>query len=45
MAGTAAWDADHTITRATEIRDGVIQNPDILDYQHREPAYPHQRIG
>jgi alanine dehydrogenase len=45
MSGAAAWDADHTITRATEIRDGVIQNTDILDYQHREPAYPHQRIG
>ena len=27
MGGSAAWDADPTIRRAIEIRDGVIQNP------------------
>ena len=40
-AGPAAWDADPTIRRAIEIRDGVIQNPRILSFQHRSPDYPH----
>jgi alanine dehydrogenase len=45
MAGPAEWSADQTITRAIEIRDGVVQNAAIIDYQHREPTYPHRRIG
>lgn len=40
-AGQTAWDADATVSRAIEIRDGVIQNPDILHFQHRQPEYPH----
>ncbi len=43
LAGPAAWEADETIRRAIEIRDGVIQNPKILRFQHRSPEYPHQR--
>jgi alanine dehydrogenase len=43
LAGPAAWDADQTIRRALEIRDGVIQNPHILSFQHRSPDYPHPR--
>lgn len=39
--GTAAWDADPTVRRAIEIRKGVIQNPDILHFQRRDPDYPH----
>ena len=42
MAGPAAWDADETIRRAIEIRDGEIQNPRILSFQDREPEYPHR---
>jgi alanine dehydrogenase len=42
LDGPAAWAADQTIRRATEIRDGVIQNPGILSFQHRSPHYPHQ---
>jgi alanine dehydrogenase len=43
LSGPAAWDADQTIRRAIEIRDGVIQNPGILSFQHRSPDYPHPR--
>ena len=41
LAGPAAWDADSTIARAIEIRDGVVLNPGILSFQHRDDAYPH----
>jgi hypothetical protein len=43
MAGPAAWDADPTIGRAIEIRDGVIQNPKILSFQGRSARYPHPK--
>ena len=39
-AGPDAWDADQTIHRAIEIRDGVIQNPSILSFQHRVRRVP-----
>ncbi len=41
MNGPDAWPASPTIAKAIEIRDGAIQNPKILTFQHREPAYPH----
>jgi len=41
LTGPQAWDANATIRRAIEIRDGVIQNPRILSFQHRSPDYPH----
>ncbi len=41
MGGPAAWDADPTIRRAIEVRDGVVQNPAILSFQGRHPGYPH----
>jgi alanine dehydrogenase len=41
MAGPAGWDAQETIRRAIEIREGVIQNPRILSFQHRAAEYPH----
>jgi alanine dehydrogenase len=41
MAGSDAWEADDTIRRAVEIRDGVIRNPDILSFQGRAATYPH----
>ena len=40
-AGPEAWTANETIRRAIEIRDGVVQNPDVLQFQQREPEYPH----
>jgi hypothetical protein len=39
--GPAAWNAAPTIARAIEIRDGVVLNPGILSFQHRDDAYPH----
>ncbi|HYN73514.1 MAG TPA: N(5)-(carboxyethyl)ornithine synthase [Nakamurella sp.] len=45
MGGGDAWDADPTISRAIEIRDGVIQNPAILSFQHRAAEYPHHRLS
>jgi alanine dehydrogenase len=45
LGGAAAWDSDETIRRAIEIRDGIIQNPAILSFQHRAPHYPHARLG
>ena len=42
LTGPAAWDADETIRRAIEIRDGVILNPRILSFQDRSPEYPYR---
>lgn len=44
MSGPSAWDTEPTIKRAIEIRNGVIQNRKILNFQHRDPDYPHPRI-
>jgi alanine dehydrogenase len=41
LDGPGAWDADETISRAIEIRRGVIQNPAISAFQHRSADYPH----
>jgi hypothetical protein len=41
MSGPTAWDTDVTISKAIEMRDGVVQNPKILSFQHRSAAYPH----
>ncbi len=43
LSGPQAWDADLTIGRAIEIRDGIIRNPEILSFQHRSAVYPHAR--
>jgi alanine dehydrogenase len=44
IAGPAAWEADETIRRAIDIRDGVIQNPRILSFQRRAKEFPHRRL-
>jgi alanine dehydrogenase len=44
LGGPGAWDSDPTIRRAIEIRAGIIQNPDILSFQHRAAQYPHPRL-
>jgi alanine dehydrogenase len=41
LTGPQAWNANETIRKAIEIRDGLIQNPRILSFQHRSPDYPH----
>lgn len=43
MAGPDAWDSDEAISRAIEIRDGVIQNPKIVTFQGRSPTFPHAK--
>ena len=44
MGGSVAWAQNETIHRATEIADGVVRNPAILEFQRRESTHPH-RIG
>ncbi|MGO4807602.1 N(5)-(carboxyethyl)ornithine synthase [Arthrobacter sp. 2MCAF15] len=41
VSGPEAWDANETIRRAIEIRDGVVLNPDVLQFQQRGPEFPH----
>ena len=43
LEGGSAWDADETLSRAIEIRDGVVVNPAILAYQGRAAEPPHVR--
>ncbi len=44
ISGPRAWEADETIGRAIEIRDGMIQNPKILSFQGRSATFPHVRV-
>jgi alanine dehydrogenase len=44
LAGPRSWEADHTVRRSIEIRDGIIQNPRILSFQRRSPDFPHQPL-
>jgi alanine dehydrogenase len=41
MDGPEAWVRNDTIARAIEIRDGVVLNKDVLEFQKREDVYPH----
>ncbi|GAA4655623.1 N(5)-(carboxyethyl)ornithine synthase [Arthrobacter cryoconiti] len=41
LGGPSAWKDNDTISRAIEINDGVICNPAILTFQHRQKSYPH----
>jgi alanine dehydrogenase len=41
IAGPGAWAGNETVRRAIEIRDGVVLNPDVLQFQQRNPEYPH----
>jgi alanine dehydrogenase len=45
LAGPTSWEADDTIRRSIEIRDGIIQNPRILSFQGRSPDYPHRALS
>lgn len=42
LAGPTAWDSNPTISRAVEIRDGIVRNPTILSFQRRADDYPHR---
>ncbi|APH46624.1 alanine dehydrogenase [Microbacterium sp. 1.5R] len=41
LEGPDAWAESSTLTRAIEIRDGMIQNPSILSFQGRSTDYPY----
>jgi alanine dehydrogenase len=41
MQGPEGWDADETIRRAIEIREGRVENPRILTFQGRSASYPY----
>ena len=41
LEGPSAWDADETLARAIEIREGRVVNPAILAFQGRSAAHPH----
>jgi alanine dehydrogenase len=41
LEGGAAWDADETLSRAIEIREGRVVNPAILAFQGREAEAPY----
>ena len=41
LEGPEGWDADETLRRAIEIREGRVVNPKILEFQHRSAAFPY----
>jgi hypothetical protein len=44
IGGPEEWDANETISRAIEIRDGVVLNKDVLEFQQRQAEYPHLAV-
>ncbi|KQO39223.1 N(5)-(carboxyethyl)ornithine synthase [Aeromicrobium sp. Leaf245] len=44
LEGPESWEADETVRRAIEVRDGVVQNPAILSFQGRRAEHPHARV-
>lgn len=44
LEGPAAWDADETLSRAIEIREGRVVNPRILSFQGRETVPPYALV-
>ncbi|BDZ43283.1 hypothetical protein GCM10025865_25820 [Paraoerskovia sediminicola] len=41
LEGPASWDADEVLSRAIEIREGRVVDPEILAFQGRAPQPPH----
>jgi alanine dehydrogenase len=44
LEGVDAWDANETLSRAIEIRDGQVANPNILDFQGRATQPPYMLV-
>jgi len=42
VSGPEAWAENETIRRAIEVRNGVILNPGVLQFQQREAEFPHR---
>lgn len=45
LEGPRAWEADETLRRAVEIRDGVVLNEKVLAFQERAAEYPHAPLA
>lgn len=45
LGGPRTWEENTTLAKSIEILDGVIQNPAILEFQHRTNEYPHPRVS
>jgi len=45
LAGHASWQQNETLKRAVNIDAGVVQKPEILSFQNRNPDYPHAAIN
>ncbi len=45
MEGPTSWAASDTIRRAVEIAEGRVENPAILEFQHRASSYPHAPLA
>ena len=45
IGGRKCWRKSETIRRAINIDAGVIQTPAILEFQNRQPDYPHASIS
>ena len=43
--GPSGWEANPTVARAIEVREGVIQNGAILSFQGRSPNHPHHPLS
>jgi alanine dehydrogenase len=43
MGGEKTWEENLTINKAVEIKNGVIQNPNILYFQNRHSEFPHSK--
>jgi len=41
IAGRESWQKNETIRQAINIDAGVIQKPNILSFQERQPIFPH----
>ena len=44
LDGYESWQQNATIRYAINVDAGVIQKPDILSFQKRQPLYPHVPI-
>jgi N5-(carboxyethyl)ornithine synthase len=45
VAGRDSWQQNETIRQAVNINAGMIQKPNILSFQNRQPSYPHAIIN
>lgn len=45
LQGREGWEKNEVIRQAINMDAGVIQKPNILSFQGREPSYPHARIS